>query len=176
MKEIERKLLSELMRNSRRSDRELAKAIGVSQPTISRTIQRLEKEGYIQEYTAIPDFNKIGFGLLAVTIIKFGRMVNEEDFDKLIKEGRNLDKKVGLPIVMITRGLGSAYDMIIFSLHESYSSYTKIMAALKELPFLDEAVFQSLVTDLESKEKYRNLTFSALADYLNRASPQIVNP
>lgn len=53
MKDIEVRIISELMKNSRRSDRELAKAIGVSQPTISRTIKRLEKEGYIREYTMI---------------------------------------------------------------------------------------------------------------------------
>ena len=44
MKDIELRPLSELMRNSRRSDRDIAKAIGVSQPTISRIIKKLEKE------------------------------------------------------------------------------------------------------------------------------------
>lgn len=32
MKELERKLIAELIKNSRRSDRELAKAVGCSQP------------------------------------------------------------------------------------------------------------------------------------------------
>jgi DNA-binding Lrp family transcriptional regulator len=36
MKDIELKLISELMLDSRRSDRELAKVLGVSQPTVSR--------------------------------------------------------------------------------------------------------------------------------------------
>ena len=58
MKEVELKLISELMKNSRRSDREVAKAIGISQPTVSRTISRLEKEGVIKEYTIIPDFDE----------------------------------------------------------------------------------------------------------------------
>jgi len=44
MKETELKLVSELMKNSRRSDRELARAMGVSQPTVSRMIRKLEKE------------------------------------------------------------------------------------------------------------------------------------
>ena len=43
MKEIEWKLLSELMKDSRRSDRQLARALGVSQPTITRTRTKLEK-------------------------------------------------------------------------------------------------------------------------------------
>ena len=37
LKDVELKLFSELMKNSRRSDRELAKVIGVSQPTVTRT-------------------------------------------------------------------------------------------------------------------------------------------
>ena len=41
IKEIELKVLSELMKNSSRSDRELAKAIGSSQPTVSRTRKKI---------------------------------------------------------------------------------------------------------------------------------------
>jgi Lrp/AsnC family transcriptional regulator for asnA, asnC and gidA len=68
MKETELKLISELMKNSRRSDRELAKAIGVSQPTVSRMITRLEKEGVVKEYTIIPDFHKLGYSLVAIML------------------------------------------------------------------------------------------------------------
>ena len=44
LKDVELRLVSELMKNSRRSDRELGKAIHVSQPTVSRTIKKLEKK------------------------------------------------------------------------------------------------------------------------------------
>jgi DNA-binding Lrp family transcriptional regulator len=70
MKNVELKLISELMKNSRRSYRELAKAVGVSQPTVSRTLKKLEKEGYIKEYTMIPDFLKLGYQIMGVTLIK----------------------------------------------------------------------------------------------------------
>jgi DNA-binding Lrp family transcriptional regulator len=39
------------MKNSRRSDRELALVLGISQPTVTRLRTRLEKEGIIKEYT-----------------------------------------------------------------------------------------------------------------------------
>jgi DNA-binding Lrp family transcriptional regulator len=61
------KLLYALMKNSRRSDRSLAKTMGVSQPTVTRMRQRLEEYGYVQEYTVIPDLAKIGFEVIAVS-------------------------------------------------------------------------------------------------------------
>ena len=70
MKDIERRLLSELMKNCRRSDRELAKVLGVSQPTVTRAIHRLQEEGYIKEYTVIPDFSKLGYELMGFTFVK----------------------------------------------------------------------------------------------------------
>jgi DNA-binding Lrp family transcriptional regulator len=36
MKDVELRLISELLKNSRRSDRELAKVLHVSQPTVGR--------------------------------------------------------------------------------------------------------------------------------------------
>jgi Trp operon repressor len=38
VKEIELRLVAELLKDSHRSDRELAEALGVSQPTIARAI------------------------------------------------------------------------------------------------------------------------------------------
>ena len=43
LKPIDYKLLFELMKNSHRSDRQLAKALGVSQPTVTRRRAMLEK-------------------------------------------------------------------------------------------------------------------------------------
>ncbi|MEA2089892.1 MAG: Lrp/AsnC family transcriptional regulator, partial [Thermoproteota archaeon] len=60
-------LLYELMKDSRRSDRSLAKALKVSQPTITRMRKRLEDQEYIQEYTVVPDLAKLGFEIVVVT-------------------------------------------------------------------------------------------------------------
>src|SRR5208337_3297221 len=69
MKTIDKKLLGELMKNSRRSDRVLAKVLGVSQPTVTRRRTVLEKD-FIDGYTAIPKWEKVGFELIAFTFIK----------------------------------------------------------------------------------------------------------
>ena len=41
LKDVEVRLIAELMKNSNRSDSELAKATGVSQPTVGRIINKL---------------------------------------------------------------------------------------------------------------------------------------
>jgi len=54
MKKKEMRLLVELIKNSCRSDRNLAKVLGTSQPTVTRMRNKLVKEGIIQEFTVIP--------------------------------------------------------------------------------------------------------------------------
>ena len=63
------RLVSEMLKNSKKSDRELAGILGVSQPTVSRTRARIEKE-YIKTYTIIPDFQKLGYQIMAFTLAK----------------------------------------------------------------------------------------------------------
>jgi len=58
MKKIMMKLLSELLKDSSRSDRKLGKILGVSQPTVSRTRNKLVKDEVIQQFTIIPTCQK----------------------------------------------------------------------------------------------------------------------
>ena len=68
-RELPERLLRELLKNSKRSDRELAKVLGVSQPTITRIRHKLEQEGVIRDYTIIPDFKKLGFEIMAIEFV-----------------------------------------------------------------------------------------------------------
>ena len=106
MKELERKLIAELIRNSRRSDRELAKAVGCSQPTVSRMIKRLEKEGYIKEYTMIPDFHRLGYEIMALTFIQNEKRSGMEELEDLRTKGRELEKNSAVSALFIMNGIG----------------------------------------------------------------------
>ena len=64
LKDVDYEIISELIKNSKISDRKLAKRIGVSQPTVTRRRAGLEKEGLI-EYTGIPNFAKLGIDIMA---------------------------------------------------------------------------------------------------------------
>jgi DNA-binding Lrp family transcriptional regulator len=123
LKEMERKLISELLKNSRRSDRELAKAIGTSQPTTTRLRTKLEKEGYIKEYTIIPNFSKIGYTIMAMNFIKLDPKISEREIEGFRSSHPDTMGKDPLGIVLIHRGIGLGYDSVIVSFHQDYASY-----------------------------------------------------
>jgi len=123
LKDLERKLLSELLKNSRRSDRELAKAIGVSQPTTTRLRTKLEKEGYIREYTIIPCFSKIGYSIMAMNFIKLDPKITEDDVEGFRETHPHTMGKNPFGVVLIHRGIGLGYDSVIVSFHKDYASY-----------------------------------------------------
>ena len=123
MKEIERKLISELLKNSRRSDRELAKAIGTSQPTTTRLRTKLEKEGYIREYTILPNFSKIGYTIMALTFLKLDPKLTEQEIEGFRKTHPEMMGKEPFGVILIHRGMGLGYDAIIVSFHQDYASY-----------------------------------------------------
>jgi len=113
------RLLYEMMKNSKRSDRELAKIIGVSQPTITRMRQRLEKTGYIQDYTIIPDLEKLGFEIAAFTFLDKNGL------------GENADKWIESKpkIVFAATGDGlNGKNSVVVSLHKDYTDYSKFIS------------------------------------------------
>jgi DNA-binding Lrp family transcriptional regulator len=166
MKKIEWKLISELMKNSRRSDRELAQAIGVSQPTVSRTIKKLEKEECIKEYTMIPDFSKLGYEIAALTFVKLKKGLGVEEVDKAKKIAKEHLKENSLEIMMVERGMGLGYDGVFVSLHEDYTSYLKFKNRVTQDAHLEASSTESFLISLSYETRFRPLTFSALAKHL----------
>ena len=166
MKDVELKLISELMKDSQRSDRELARAIGVSQPTVSRVKQRLKREGYLREFTTIPDFNKIGYHLFALTFFSWNKDLVPKEMEKA--RGLALEKSplVSSNVVLIERGIGLNYDSFMASFHKDYSSYTKLMEEVKTSQYIDMSRLESFIVNLDDKVHYRYLTFATLAKHL----------
>ena len=120
--DLPQKLLQELLSNSKRSDRELAKLLKVSQPTITRTRHKLEKSGMIREYTITPDFKKMGFELLAVTLLKMKPEIRLSEISKKSKEYAEQHPTD----VFVGRGEGFGMDSVVISFHKSFTDYTRI--------------------------------------------------
>jgi DNA-binding Lrp family transcriptional regulator len=166
LKDIEGRLIAELMKNSRRSDRELAKVLGVSQPTISRTIKKLELEGMIKEYTIIPDFKRLGFQLMSVNFVRYKAGTPESDIAKMRQTARRLEKERGLPYVLVMKGMGLGFDSVLIMFHNNYSSFATLRKMMAGAGEGDVASFESFLIDLNDEGHFQPLTLSALAGYL----------
>jgi len=125
-KNLLEKLLFELVKDSKRSDRELARILGVSQPTITRARTKLEREKFIRQYTVIPDFAKIGLELLAFNFISM-KPFQSGDLEKMQKM-RSEWAKDNPNIVLEVGGEGVGANSLIVSIHRNYTDYASFIA------------------------------------------------
>lgn len=128
LKPIDYKLLFELMKDSHRSDRRLAKALGVSQPTVTRRRAALE-ENFIEGYTVIPKLGKIGFEIAAFTFLKskLKQKTGQEKEEGLKKMKDWYMKQPNVVLVLDGRGMG--WDAVCLSFHESFSDFAEFIRA-----------------------------------------------
>ncbi len=138
-KELPQLLLRELLKNSKRSDRDLAKVLKVSQPTITRARHKLEKNGIIQDYTIIPNFRAMGFEILAMTFVK---MRPEILTPKIMEETMKYAAKFP-NVLFASSGQGLGMTCVIISFHKNYTEYYKQLTEMR-------VDFKELVEDIQS--------------------------
>ena len=144
------KLLYELIKNSRRSDRDLAKVLGFSQPTVTRTRRKLEDEKYVLQYTALPDFTKLGFEIVAFTFTQWPseeKADTETPYKWLEKDPR---------VVFVAEGNGlDGKNSIIVTMHKNYTDYSEFLADLQKTKTVQN--LNSFITALTGIKKHLTL-------------------
>jgi Lrp/AsnC family leucine-responsive transcriptional regulator len=126
LKPIDYELVSELMKNPRLSDRQVAKKLGVSQPTVTRRRGEMETEKLL-DYTAIPDLKKLGFEIIAVTLGKRNYQKHPEINLKKAKDFAERHPE----IIFGASGNGLGYDKTSVSIHRNYSDYSKFVQEVR---------------------------------------------
>ena len=128
-------LLQEYLKDSNRSDKQIAKTLGVSQPTISKMKNRLLDEGLVRHFSAIPDFAKIGYEIMAFSFIKF----NSEAISDFSMEDVTRIKKRAIAwaesnpcIIFDSMVEGMGIDAINISLHKDYVTYQEFLRESKK--------------------------------------------
>jgi DNA-binding Lrp family transcriptional regulator len=163
LKTIDYELLWELMKDSRRSDRQLAKALGTSQPTVTRRRTRIEK-GFIEGYTAIPKWEKIGFELVAFNFVKQKMKYAKPEVRK--EALRKVDEwMMRQPnVILAIGGQGMGWDGIFVSFHRSYSDFAEFMR--KHNSELSDLMIdcQSFIADINSTTIRKPLHLKYLAE------------
>lgn len=166
-KSIDYKLLGELLKNSRRSDRQLAKALGVSQPTVTRRRSNVEKE-LISGYTAIPRWEKLEYEIMAFTFVKTKQALGPEeqhrpDHQKATKwmmEQPNVIYAAGC------RGLG--WNGFMISVHKSYTDFDKFMEKHNATMGLCLDDVGTIIVSLDGRNTLKHLNFKYLAEEISK--------
>lgn len=70
---IDRQILMELQRNGRMSNQDLADKVALSPSPCLRRVRRLEEEGFISNYVALINADKVGLGLLAFVSVRLNK-------------------------------------------------------------------------------------------------------
>jgi DNA-binding Lrp family transcriptional regulator len=172
LKDVERKMLSELVKNSRRSDRELAKAIGTSQPTATRVRTKLEKEGYVREYTAVPDLSRIGYTILALNFLKLDLKLSQDELREFKKTHYDAIAKSPNPVFLVKSGMGLGYDAVILSLHENYSACDQFRSVIRDSMSANIIDMNTFLVNLEEERTSLPFTFSLLANQILRLAAE----
>ncbi len=163
LRPIDYKLLYELMKGAKRSDRQLAKILGVSQPTITRKRALLEKE-VIDGYTAIPKWEKLGYEIFAITLVKIKAAIASKGQYEAVRK-RGMEWLMNQPnIVMAGACRGMGVDSFMMSFHMSYSDYDEFMSSYRyELgDFIDDV--QCILVNLAGKELLKPFSLKYLAE------------
>jgi DNA-binding Lrp family transcriptional regulator len=127
MKQTEIKLLAELLKDSKKSDRELGKILGVSQPTVSRTRTKLERNKVIEDYTIIPDPTKLGFELIAITMGRFKVPRDKKTQERAIAYMKKIPN-----VIFSGRAQGMGKDAVTVSLHKDFTEFENFAVNLKQ--------------------------------------------
>lgn len=121
-------LLLEYLKDSNRTDRQMAKIVGVSQPTLFRMRNRLLKEGLVRHFSAIPDFAKMGYEIMAFSFVKFN-MEQVMEIEEKAKEWTQSHPE----IIFSSRAEGMGMDAITISLHKNYAEFTNFLTENKNI-------------------------------------------
>lgn len=160
MKERMRYLVSELLKDSKRSDRELAKILKVSQPTITRIRHALVKEGIIREFTAIPDFVELGYEILAVTVAKANATLTSSE-----QKGAKRLVLERPQVIFVASAEGMGRNGVMISLHRNYADYHDFISDLKSNSegYVEEV--DSMLVSLRSDMVVKPFSFAYLAEH-----------
>jgi DNA-binding Lrp family transcriptional regulator len=146
-------LLQELIRNSKRSDRDLAKILGVSQPTLTRMRKRLERDNFILDYTAIPNMTKLGFEIIAFTYFDIDRFDPKTgELDAAL--GERAHKWVGhnSRIIFAAGGEGlHGKNCMLISVHRDFTEYSDFVSDMRTQWISKIRDMESFLVSLKAK-------------------------
>jgi DNA-binding Lrp family transcriptional regulator len=143
--DIDRRLLREMLGDSKRSYRELARNIGVSTATVINHVQRLESASVIKDYTVRLDHERLGYELTVITEIVVSK-------GKLLETEEEIAK---IPNTCAVYDVTGATDAMVIAKFKSRSNLSDFTKKLLSMPYVERTNTHVVLTTM--KEDFRML-------------------
>jgi len=163
MKKRIQRVFTELIKNSKKSDRDIAKKLEISQPTVTRIRKKLETQGYISEYTVIPNFPKLGFEIAAFMFFNIDRVKSKV---KKIKSKAHNWITSHPNIVFAADGDGiKGKNCMLATIHKNFTDYSKFITDFKAMFGEHIKDFESFLVPLASRTP-KHLSFKSIENLI----------
>ncbi len=156
MKKRELEIFFELLQNSRKSDREIAKKLKTSQPTITRIRKKLEKN-IIKKYTLIPSLPYLG-----IKLVSFNFGMCQEKIKKRVSCLKDVVKLSdnNSTVLFKSHGHGMRKKCIVIAFHTNYRAYADFIEKLENHCESDGRNNIDTFLVIAAKEPHNNLDFT----------------
>lgn len=141
--ELDQRILGVLLSDARTSAREISFKIGVSTSTVTLRIERMRSRQILKGFTAVVDFQKLGYELTVVTEIHVSK-------GKLLEMEREIAK---LPGVCAVYDVTGEIDAIVISKCKSRDELSRFTKGLLAMPFIERTNSHVVLTTV--KEDFR---------------------
>ncbi len=149
LRDKEKQVLFELLKDGRKPDKHVAQLLKLTQPTVTRIRQRLERDKVIRGYRAIVDEKMAGFSISAITFFDWRDYSDKEH----VEEATNYITKMA-EVVYFARGeglRGKTYVMISF--HKTFADYESFTRKLRERYGKQMAYVEEFISSTDSIHK-----------------------
>lgn len=122
--DLDRKIIREYVTDSRQSLRQISKKVRAAPSTLQERTKRLERKGVIKGYSAIIDYEKLGYEFMAVIHVTVSG-------GKLVEVERNIAK---LPEVISVYDVSGPTDVIVigrFKTKKEMSDFAKKLLSMR---------------------------------------------
>ena len=165
MKNREKELLFQLLRNSKLSDREIARKLKTSQSTITRTRHKLEHR-FIKAYTIVPDLSKLNIEIIAFTFANCTRPTAElmKTINEFLEKQQN--------VIFAGHGEGMGKTGIFVSFHKDFTDFTEFTRKVRLVCKGFAETVESFM--VPSDKLFRTLNMGPAVEYLLKEKNTVI--
>lgn len=149
IRDREKQVLFELLKDGRKPDKHIAQLLKLTQPTVTRIRQRLERDKIIRGYRAIVDEKAAGFSISAITFFDWRDYSEKEQIEEAVNYINKMPE-----VVYFARGeglRGKTYVMI--TSHKTFSDYIDFTKKLRERYGKQIAYIEEFISSTDAIQK-----------------------